>query len=174
MKHKLLAALCLVAIALVAWKLLPIQSVEDYRAQTSSQSQSSAQTVTIGIDCSSVLSHWDQLDPALQRGDYIPTDGLMLPETTVPLQTGDTVYDVLERVCRQQEIPLEAQSTNSLGTQYVEGIGYLYEFSCGNQSGWVYSVNGTRTDVSCGQYALHDGDEILWEYTCSLGEWDAT
>ena len=25
---------------------------------------------------------------------------------------------------------------------YVEGIGNLYEFDCGSESGWMYKVNG--------------------------------
>ena len=47
---------------------------------------------------------------------------------------------------------------------YIEGIGNLYEFDVGELSGWMYSVNGSAPNVSCGKYVLKDGDTVSWYY----------
>ena len=55
------------------------------------------------------------------------------------------------------------------GMVYVSGIGYLYEFDYGDLSGWMYRVNGETPSVGCAEYALSDGDQVEWLYTCDLG-----
>ena len=50
---------------------------------------------------------------------------------------------------------------------YVEGINNLYEFDCGEQSGWMYAVNGWYPNYGCSAYTLSDGDVIGWAYTCN-------
>ena len=57
---------------------------------------------------------------------------------------------------------------NAFGTVYVQGIGYLYEFSCGPQSGWIFTVNGEFPDRGSSDYKLSDGDQVEWKYSCSL------
>ena len=79
---------------------------------------------------------------------------------------------MLYRAVRANRIQFEYQGAdqNSLGSVYVEGIHYLYEFSCGPTSGWVYTVNGEFPNYSCSDYVLQDGDVIQWSYTCDLGQ----
>jgi len=50
---------------------------------------------------------------------------------------------------------------------YIEGIGNLYEFDCGPESGWMYKVNGWFPNFGCSSYPLSDGDNIVWCYTCN-------
>ena len=52
---------------------------------------------------------------------------------------------------------------------YIEGIGNIYEFDCGPQSGWMFSVNGIYPGLGCSAYTLADDDVILFNYTCDLG-----
>ena len=52
---------------------------------------------------------------------------------------------------------------------YVVGIDGLEEFDYGNQSGWMYSVNGVFPDYSAGNYILKEGDNVVWSYTTNLG-----
>lgn len=47
---------------------------------------------------------------------------------------------------------------------YVSAIGGLAEFEYGGKSGWMYSVNGSAPNVSCGKYVLKDGDSVSWYY----------
>lgn len=49
---------------------------------------------------------------------------------------------------------------------YVEGIGNLYEFDCGNMSGWMYKVNDWFPNYGCSRYELKNGDTVEWQYTC--------
>lgn len=51
----------------------------------------------------------------------------------------------------------------------MRGIQYLYEFSCGPLSGWMYTVNGRFPEMGSGCCSLQDGDEVAWVYTCDLG-----
>ena len=55
------------------------------------------------------------------------------------------------------------------GSVYVQGINHLYEFSCGELSGWMYKVNGVFPNYGCSKYVLKNGDKIEWVYTCDLG-----
>lgn len=42
---------------------------------------------------------------------------------------------------------MESNWTPAYNSAYIEGIGNLYEFDCGNLSGWMYSVNGVWPDL---------------------------
>ena len=95
---------------------------------------------TISIDCATILNNLSDLDPA--KLDVLPTDGVVLGAVTVEFSEGESVFDVLQRVCRENNIHLEATFTPGYNSAYVEGIHNLYEFDCGELSGWMYSVNG--------------------------------
>lgn len=122
---------------------------------------------TVTIECGTVLGHMDDLSPG--KAEIVPADGVLLPETVVAFSEGDTVFDVLQRVCRAQGIHMESNWTPAYNSAYIEGIGNLYEFDCGNLSGWMYSVNGVWPDYGCSSCTLHDGDTVVWSYTCDLG-----
>ena len=53
---------------------------------------------------------------------------------------------------------------------YIEGINNLYEFDCGELSGWMYSVNDWYPNYGCSCYTVQPGDVICWVYTCDLGQ----
>lgn len=148
-----------------------VQTVEEYYITHIDDVTPESETVTLSINCSTVLDNWDDLDPALQRGDYIPENGVILPPTEYVLREGDTVYDILSRALRHNKIQMEYQGAdeNSYGTVYIQGINYLYEFSCGPYSGWMYKVDGLYPNYGCSRYELKDGQKIEWVYTCNLG-----
>ncbi|MBS5645235.1 MAG: DUF4430 domain-containing protein, partial [Clostridiales bacterium] len=81
-------------------------------------------------------------------------------------EEGETVFDVLKRACSRAGIQMEYSWTPVYNSYYVEGINHLYEFDCGNQSGWMYQVNGWYPNYGCSAYTLKDGDAIVWRYTC--------
>lgn len=121
---------------------------------------------TILVECSTILEHMDDLDTGLK--DHIPKDGTILKKQEVSFEKGDSVYDVLSKELKENNILMEVSFTGK--SAYVEGIDNVYEFSCGELSGWMYSVNGEYSQVSCSDYRVKDGDEIQWHYTCDLGE----
>ena len=64
---------------------------------------------------------------------------------------------------------LEFENTPIYNSAYIEGIGNLYEFDCGELSGWMYQVNGWFPNYGCSRYQLKEGDQVQWVYTCDLG-----
>ncbi len=148
----------LIAAALIALVLmLDIQTPEAYYGGTVSPVGPVIGTVTLEIRC----------DALAGQGNDLPEDGCILPPTAFPIGEGDTVYDVLTRAARQYRIQLDA--SGGQGMKYVVGLHHLYEQAHGELSGWMFFVNGASASQSCDQYALSDGDTILWAYTCQMG-----
>lgn len=122
---------------------------------------------TFSIECSTILNNLDKLAP--EKVDVLPKDGVVLKAQTVTFYEGESVFDVLKRVCREKGIHLEASWTPMYNSAYIEGINNLYEFDCGELSGWMYRVNGWYPNYGCSRYALSDGDVVEFRYTCDLG-----
>lgn len=126
-----------------------------------------AYTCTISISCASILAHMDWL--ADGKAELVPEDGVILAPTEVTFYGGESVFNVLQRVCKQNKIHMEFMNTPMYNSAYIEGINNLYEFDCGELSGWMYSVNDWFPNYGCSRYQLSDGDVICWKYTCDLG-----
>lgn len=125
-------------------------------------------TVSLTIRCDTLAADLSKLrDKALES--YVPADGIILSLSEVKAKKGESVYDVLDRVCRDKGIHMEAVYTPSYGADYIEGINYLYEFDAGEHSGWMYRVNGAFPNYGCSDYILEDSDSIVWAYTCDMG-----
>ena len=121
-------------------------------------------TCTFSIECSTILNNLSDLDP--EKLEMVPYDGVILKATTVTFYEGESVFDVLQRVCQENGIHMEASWTPIYNSAYVEGIHNLYEFDCGNESGWMYRVNGWYPNYGCSRYQLAQGDVVEWRYTC--------
>lgn len=106
--------------------------------QGSSQ-QPSYVTVTVSVTSSAV-------------GNPVSSGG------TFTFNEGATVYDALCAL----GLSVNAQGS-SYGT-YVSAIGGLAEKQHGGTSGWMYSVNGTTPMTACSNYALSNGDNVVWYY----------
>ena len=124
-------------------------------------------TCTFSIECSTILNNLDMLDP--DKLEMVPSGGVILSKTTVTFYEGESVFDVLQRVCKEKGIHMEAEWTPIYNSAYVEGIHNLYEFDCGALSGWMYKVNGWYPNYGSSRYQLKDGDVVEWRYTCDLG-----
>lgn len=124
-------------------------------------------TCTFSIDCSTILNNLEMLDP--EKLEMVPSNGVILATTSVTFYEGESVFDVLQRLCREKGIHMESSWTPIYNSAYIEGIHNLYEFDCGNLSGWMYKVNGWYPNYGCSRYQLWDGDVVEWRYTCDLG-----
>lgn len=100
---------------------------------------------------------------------YIPSNGVVLAATQVEFKDGESVFDVLKRVTRENDIQMEFREDALYSGAYIEGINYLYEFDGGTLSGWMYKVNGQFPNYGCSKYLLKNGDKVVWMYTCDLG-----
>ncbi len=85
-------------------------------------------------------------------------DGRVSGSASPTFAQGATVYDAL---CATG---LSVTARSSQYGIYVSAIGGLAEFEYGGNSGWMYSVNGSAPNVSCGSYVLKDGDRVSWYY----------
>lgn len=125
-------------------------------------------TCTLSIRCDTILNNMDMLKE--EKKALVPGDGVILATTTVTFSEGESVFDVLKRMTREQRIHMEFEFTPIYNSAYIEGIANLYEFDCGNLSGWMYKVNGWFPNYGCSRYQLKQGDVIEWVYTCDLGK----
>lgn len=85
-------------------------------------------------------------------------DGRVSGSAHPTFKKGATAYDAL---CATG---LSVSTKSSQYGIYVSAIGGLAEFEYGGKSGWMYSVNGSAPNVSCGKYVLKDGDSVSWYY----------
>ena len=124
-------------------------------------------TCTLEIRCDTLLGNLDKLTEG--KAALVPEDGTLLPVTEVEFTGGNSVFDVFRQTLKNQKIHFEYVDASAYDSVYIEGIGNLYEFDCGPQSGWMYSVNGTYPGLGCSGYTLADGDVIVFSYTLDLG-----
>lgn len=148
----------------------PVPEGKPMPAEPEDQSvnESKQLTCTFSIECTTILNNLSRLGP--EKLEVLPKNGIILQKQTVIFCEGESVYDVSQRVCRENGIHMEASFTPLYNSAYVEGIHNLYEFDCGNLSGWMYRVNGWYPNYGCSRYALAEGDTVEWRYTCDLGK----
>ena len=103
-------------------------------------------------------------EPAVELSVLGYEGEMLLPASKVALREGETVMALLLRVAEAKQLRVEHAA------DYVEGIGDLYEFDYGGESGWVYTVNGEKASVSASEYLLKDGDTVCWTYVTSYTE----
>ena len=145
------------------------QKTEDNNTPTPTPEQkpdSKKNTVTITIRCDTAVNNGMHLES--KWAGIVPASGCILPVTTVEIDEGDTVFDVLAFVCDKYKIHMSYRGGTGSGC-YVEGINNLYEFDGGRWSGWMYCVNDWYPNYGCGVYYVKAGEVIEWNYTCDLG-----
>jgi len=119
-------------------------------------------TCTISISCKTLTEHPDALDS--DKHELVPETGWILPPTSAEIEEGESVFDLLRRVCQTHGILMEFTISPIYQSAYIEGIANLYEFDAGPQSGWVYSVNGVTPNYGCSAFYPEAGDTVCWEY----------
>ena len=124
-------------------------------------------TCTLEIRCDTLLGNLAQMQEG--KATLVPADGVMLEAAEVEFTAGASVFDVFRKVLREEKIHFEYVDASAYDSVYIEGIGNIYEFDCGPQSGWMFSVNGIYPGLGCSAYTLADGDVIVFNYTCDLG-----
>lgn len=122
---------------------------------------------TLSITCSTILDNMDQFDQS--KMEVLPDDGVIYKTKNIIFYEGESVFDVLLRETRENKIHMEFVKTPIYNSNYIEGINNIYEFDCGELSGWMYKVNDWFPNYGCSRYQLQDGDKVEWVYTCDLG-----
>ena len=123
---------------------------------------------SLSVRCDTINSNIELLDE--NKRCLIPPDGKIFENGNVFFEEGETVFDVLLREMRNNNIHFEYVDTPIYDSVYIEGINNIYEFDCGALSGWTYRVNGVFPSYGCSQYRLKDEDVIEVLYTCDMGK----
>lgn len=118
--------------------------------------------VSLTVDCSDILTDIDSLKK--EKHGLVPDSGIMFSATDVEITEGESVFDVLKRALTASGVHLEFNLAPVTNSAYIEGIGNIYEFDCGERSGWKYSVNGEYPRVGCSDYKVKPGDKIVFVY----------
>ena len=118
-------------------------------------------TYTFAIECTRILDRTELWRDGL--GEVIPSDGYFYCGTR-EWRRGESVYDALAEICEENDILLDSRFTPLYNTYYVSGIGNLYEFDCGSESGWKYSVNGVLPGVGSSLCTIKKGDSVIFFY----------
>lgn len=119
------------------------------------------------ISCATILDNMDDLTKGKET--LVPADGMIFSRRKVTFYEGESVFDILQRVTKNNRIHMEFNMSPIYNSAYIEGINNLYEFDCGENSGWMYCVNGWYPNYGVSRYVVQDGDEVELNYTCDLG-----
>ena len=79
-----------------------IQKLQDNAVITPGQED---HVCTITIVCDTILDNTDNLNE--EKAPFVPKDGTILPKTRVSFKEGDTVFEVLNKVCEAADIQIE-------------------------------------------------------------------
>lgn len=124
-------------------------------------------TCSLTVSCNTIKNNLSLLDS--EKRELVPENGIIYSNQAVTFYEGESVFNVLLREMKRSKIHIEFANTPIYNSAYIEGIGNLYEFDCGELSGWMYKVNGIFPNYGCSRYQLKNGDSIEWVYTCDLG-----
>ena len=158
MKHKKLIALLVMIFAL---------SLCACGSSDKSDAGDGMVTCTVAVDCTTV---YERLDEFSEYEPVVPEGGIVIAEMEVTLPAGSSVYDFLLEAAKQSNIAVSHEGSDALANFYIDGINGLFEFDCGDLSGWMYFVDGESPNKTCGDYIVGDGQKIEFRYTCNLGE----
>lgn len=165
------------------WSIFGGKSDSNTKSTTSKKQENNSKSVNtcfVTIRCDTVRNNLSSLKKGKEA--FVPESGIILSKTEVGFKNGESAFDVLKRACsdnvctdnckycQKGGIQLEYNFTPAFGTYYVEGIHQLYEKDCGSMSGWMFSVNGEFPTDGSSSYAVKKGDEIVFAYTCDMGD----
>lgn len=91
--------------------------------------------------------------------------GIIVCPKPLEISEGETAYSLLTK-----ELGDKVDVTKFGSFEYVSGIDGLRELDRGEQSGWLYDINGKPAEVGANQYAVKEGDVIAYRYSLNWGE----
>ena len=90
--------------------------------------------------------------------------GMWMDCKSVTVKKGSTVYHAFIEALKDSGITQFGAASGYVRSMTKGGVTYG-EFTHGDNSGWLYKVNGVLPNVALTQKKLADGDDILWYYT---------
>ena len=124
-------------------------------------------TCILSVRCDTILKNMSHFGKG--KEEILPDDGIIFPEQTVVFYEGESVFNLLSREMKKNKIHMEFVSVPLYNSAYIEGIGNIYEYDCGELSGWMYKVNDWFPNYGISRYLIREGDNVQILYTCDLG-----
>lgn len=121
-------------------------------------------TCSIAITCDAISGNGKLTSAGHPELEPYAANANILGVTTYTVKEGTSAYDILKQACDANGIQIDATYNSTYNTSYVRGINYLYEFSAGPGSGWMYQVNGVSPNRGASSYKLSEGDVVTWYY----------
>ena len=133
----------------------------------------------IGSTLAEFESDLDTID--LTDGDYKGAEYVTWIATRdYTMNEGDTVYDLFTKALNKAGLNSIGASRNYVKTIYAPTVygGYeLSEFTNGDRSGWMYTIDGGHPLFGLKEQELSDGDVVVWhyvnDYAYEVADWDA-
>ena len=88
-----------------------------------------------------------------------------ISRTAVTLKENATVYHVITKVLNEKNYNYESVNNSYISSITNPSGTTLAEFTKGNNSGWLYKVNGELPNLGLKDYNLSDGDSIVLYYS---------
>lgn len=120
------------------------------------------ETVSVVVECSDLLSNMEFLKE--EKRLLVPENGIIFSKNEIAVQENESAFDILKRELINSGIHIEFSLSPVYNSVYIEGINNIYEFDCGERSGWKYSVNGKYPPVASSEYKVKSGDKIVFTY----------
>lgn len=120
------------------------------------------ETVSLVVECTDLLSNLDFLKE--EKHSLVPENGIIFSKNEVEIKENESAFDVLKRELISAGIHIEFALAPVYNSVYIEGMNNIYEFDCGERSGWKYSANGKYLPVASSEYKVKSGDKIVFTY----------
>ncbi|MDO4750105.1 MAG: S-layer homology domain-containing protein, partial [Eubacteriales bacterium] len=108
---------------------------------------------------------------------YRPNYVTWVATTAYEMDKGSTVYDLFVEAMNDAGLTQVGAENNYVATIYAPSGYELSEFTNGNRSGWMYTINGSHPGFGLRQQTLRDGDVVVWhyvnDYAWEVEDWSA-
>ncbi len=94
-----------------------------------------------------------------EKRELVPEDGWILEPMTVTFYEG-SVFNILQRTCKQQKIHMEFENTPVYNSAYIEGINNLYGLTLVTLPAGCTASTAGFPNYGCSRYQLQNGDVI--------------
>ena len=102
---------------------------------------------TITIVCDTILDNTNNLNE--EKAPFVPINGTILPKTKVSFAEGDTVFEVLNKVCEAADIQIEYSWTPMYNSYYIEASTTCMSLTWGrNPAGCTRWTSGSPTTAA--------------------------
>lgn len=144
------------------------ESTEEKISASTEEAKKTESVCTLTVKCDTILKKLDLLSET--KRSVIPSDGIIYSGKELTFNDGESVFDILYKALKENNIHFEFSKSPAYGSVYIEGIGNLYEKDVGDLSGWMYIVNGEFPSTGSNNYKVKNGDNIVIAYSTNLGK----